>query len=276
MFGSASTAPQLETKFLARSLLFEKFSLKEIFKGCCLLFSYQGSCRSLSSDSFNGLSKLFRFVKNFFYFPSRVSLNILPLFTAICQPFFTSFFNSFSGLPRQWCMVFQNDIIHNATLLYLSGACSFTGFRKNKNYWLSSSSFWITSNGEGGIWTLAPLLTTYSLSRGAPSASLGTSPQSGEGGIRTHAPFRTNGFQDRLVMTTSIPLHLLPLSDKLDCMSPLRRWLFYHITLVHVNQFFTFSEMLLQFPYLPGLLSLCFHRNLQTFAPENRAFSPPP
>ena len=34
-----------------------------------------------------------------------------------------------------------------------------------------------TSNGEGGIWTLAPLLTTYSLSRGAPSASLGTSPK---------------------------------------------------------------------------------------------------
>ena len=32
---------------------------------------------------------------------------------------------------------------------------------------------------------------------------------SGEGGIRTHAPLRTNGFQDRLVMTTSIPLHIL-------------------------------------------------------------------
>ena len=31
-------------------------------------------------------------------------------------------------------------------------------------------------NGERGIRTLAPLLTTYSLSRGAPSASLGTSP----------------------------------------------------------------------------------------------------
>ena len=31
----------------------------------------------------------------------------------------------------------------------------------------------------------------------------------GEGGIRTHAPLRTNGFQDRLVMTTSIPLHIL-------------------------------------------------------------------
>ena len=107
--------------------------------------------------------------------------------------------------------------------------------------------FWsfLSSNGEGGIWTLAPLLTTYSLSRGAPSASLGTSPNcptqsllfseafyiisrcflfvknffnfskvflfssnSGESGIRTHAPLRTNGFQDRLVMTTSISLHM--------------------------------------------------------------------
>ena len=67
---------------------------------------------------------------------------------------------------------------------------------------------------------------TYALSRGASSANLSTSPNysrsykkyikarnrffvlvGGEGGIRTHAPFRTNGFQDRLVMTTSIPLH---------------------------------------------------------------------
>ena len=31
---------------------------------------------------------------------------------------------------------------------------------------------------------------------------------SGEDGIRTHVPLRTNGFQDRLVMTTSIPLHI--------------------------------------------------------------------
>ena len=29
----------------------------------------------------------------------------------------------------------------------------------------------LQANGERGIWTLAPLLTTYSLSRGAPSAS---------------------------------------------------------------------------------------------------------
>ena len=77
------------------------------------------------------------------------------------------------------------------------------------------SIIWLSKipSGEDGIWTHAPLLTTYSLSRGAPSASLGTSPngrnKNGEGGIRTHAPLRTNGFQDRLVMTTSIPLHIL-------------------------------------------------------------------
>ena len=76
-------------------------------------------------------------------------------------------------------------------------------------------------NGERGIRTLAPLLTTYSLSRGAPSAAWVllhkrlnrrdtfdlSNVSNGEGGIRTHAPLRTNGFQDRLVMTTSIPLH---------------------------------------------------------------------
>ena len=61
--------------------------------------------------------------------------------------------------------------------------------------------------------------------QGSPFSLLGTSPQkltydsiykvrgegssSGEGGIRTHAPLRTNGFQDRLVMTTSIPLHVV-------------------------------------------------------------------
>ena len=31
---------------------------------------------------------------------------------------------------------------------------------------------------------------------------------SGEDGIRTHAPVKTNGFQDRPVMTTSVPLRL--------------------------------------------------------------------
>ena len=66
--------------------------------------------------------------------------------------------------------------------------------------------------------------------QGSPFSLLGTSPYSkvwdrfllhkkppnhfdgfynAEGGIRTHVPSRTNGFQDRLGMTTSIPLHIL-------------------------------------------------------------------
>ena len=53
--------------------------------------------------------------------------------------------------------------------------------------------------------------------QGSPFGLLGISPirkpplrwfPNAEGGIRTHVPFRTNGFQDRLVMTTSIPLHI--------------------------------------------------------------------
>ena len=60
----------------------------------------------------------------------------------------------------------------------------FFSFSSKKFFWLllpcKESTFMRIirqlTNGEGGIWTLAPLLTTYSLSRGAPSASLGTSP----------------------------------------------------------------------------------------------------
>ena len=46
---------------------------------------------------------------------------------------------------------------------------------------------------------------------------------SGEDGIRTHAPVKTNGFQDRPVMTTSVPLHntysIVPLADDLFILS---------------------------------------------------------
>ena len=89
-------------------------------------------------------------------------------------------------------------------------------------------------------------LTTYSLSRGAPSASWvllqiggglyataanysiakailpcyrfirhhllkikkGIHPCSGEDGIRTHVAVKPNGFQDRPVMTASVPLQI--------------------------------------------------------------------
>ena len=55
---------------------------------------------------------------------------------------------------------------------------------------------------------------TYTLSRGASSANLSTSPNNLKilycygrgGGIRTHVGLHPNGFQDRPVVTASVPL----------------------------------------------------------------------
>ena len=81
---------------------------------------------------------------------------------------------------------------------------------KNVKYFFAINNH----NGEEGIWTLAPLLTTYSLSRRAPSASWVLlqivnktyskrmyKPMTsylnrwyGEGGIRTHGTFQYHWF----------------------------------------------------------------------------------
>ena len=146
------------------------FLLKNL-QGCCLLFNYQGSFSLLSSQ--RQLIYIITFTiacQQLFYF----------LFVALCD----------SSIILSCTQLFVNNFFH----------------------------VFLIDSGEGGIWTLAPLLTTCTLSRGVPSASLGTSPNkqsmvtdlvdNGESGIRTHAPLRTNGFQDRLVMTTSISLQL--------------------------------------------------------------------
>ena len=56
------------------------------------MFSYQGSCRFLSSDSFNSLSNPFRFVKNFFCFPPPgCSASASPAeLSAVCHCAFSS------------------------------------------------------------------------------------------------------------------------------------------------------------------------------------------
>ena len=94
---------------------------------------------SPSCDSSFSLSQSFLFVKNFFkFFQIFFSTDLL-------------FVDSLFTLPHLIdCVKYSFEVFY---------------FSKFK-----------TSNGEGGIRTLAPLLTTYSLSRGAPSASLGTSP----------------------------------------------------------------------------------------------------
>ena len=75
-------------------------------------------------------------------------------------------------------------VVFNLSRTFLKFFSSFiniffsTAFQVYHNSFFLSRTFFFffKKNGEGGIWTLAPLLTTYSLSRGAPSASLGTSP----------------------------------------------------------------------------------------------------
>ena len=155
------------------------FSLKEIFKGCCcLLFSYQGSfLLFFSSDSFYILSKAFLFVKNFSILFllcrfSRISLNSLS--------FSLSFVKNLFVLFRHFSVVFQ--------LVKIPFLNSVLNKRRRRDL-----------NPRAATNDLLPF-------QGSPFGQLGYFSKSGEGGIRTHAPFRTNGFQDRLVMTTSIPL----------------------------------------------------------------------
>ena len=93
------------------------FLFKEIFKGCCLLFSYQCSCRSLSSDSFDILSNLISFVKNFFnLFCFSLSLTSqLRYITIFTKCLSTLFYNFFKFSSRYYIWWFLHDIIHNLT-----------------------------------------------------------------------------------------------------------------------------------------------------------------
>ena len=91
------------------------------------------------------------------------------------------------------------------------------------------SSSLLNTYGEGGIWTLAPLLTTYSLSRGAPSATWVLLQEelivkmlflhlTEKVGFEPTAPFGVTGFQDRLLK----PLGHLSLLSAFE----LYHWLF--------------------------------------------------
>ena len=77
---------------------------------------------------------------------------------------------------------------------------------------------------------------------------------SGESGIRTHAPLRTNGFQDRLVMTTSISLHIYFF---VFCASLSAQDIFYHrmflLSTTNFTFFYIFSKKFLQCRDLPVL-----------------------
>ena len=134
--------------------------------------------------------------------PFCLSLSRQPYYYIIviwlCQQLFSFIFKSF--------FVDRCRFLATACISYHTFWCLSTTFLNFfKKAFLRSFS-----NGEGGIWTLAPLLTTYSLSRGAPSATWVLLQAvdfyltccyrflcSGEGGIRTHGGTTHTGFQDR-------------------------------------------------------------------------------
>ena len=118
------------------------FLFKEIFKGCCLLFSYQGPLPFFPSDSFDSISKRILHVKNFFLlfrFPFSGSAQIYYHFPI---PFVNYFLQVFQLFPRVnlpvLYLVFCSDTTHNPLL------------RTQKLLELSSS-FRMISNGERGI-----------------------------------------------------------------------------------------------------------------------------
>ena len=123
------------------------------FSACQELFSkvfYQSfGCAVLFFDSHTRLSHLYCFVKNF-----------LKLFF----------------ISKDWCLLMNINDLFRRTLFFVVHSNFYRisypfSFVNNffRNFFCFFDSF--AASGERGIWTLAPLLTTYSLSRGAPSAS---------------------------------------------------------------------------------------------------------
>ena len=83
-----------------------------------------------------------------------------------------SFFTVLVCLFRD-VLKFSLGIFQGCIAVYLSRYCAVhrTALHPKANAFKCALTVSNTVNGEGGIWTLAPLLTTCTLSRGVPSAS---------------------------------------------------------------------------------------------------------
>ena len=148
--------------------------------------SYHSRLR-LSTTFFNFFELFQEFVSRF-YAATVIYYN--SLFSA-CQALFLNFFTLFLSSERR-----RRDLNPRAAVndLHPFQGCPFS--------LLGTSPCAVPINT---LFDCKPLLAD-SFHSHAPQDCLLKS--NGEGGIRTHAPFRTNGFQDRLVMTTSIPLRV--------------------------------------------------------------------
>ena len=171
------------------------------------MFSYQGSfLLFFSNDSFYILSKAFLFVKNFFNFfqsylvafQQQAYLYYHKLFH-LSRIFSILFLRRFSRISFN-SLSFSLSLVKNFFILFRHFSVVFQ---------LVKIPFLNSVLNKRRRRDLNPRAATNDLLpfQGSPFGQLGYfSIKNGEGGIRTHAPFRTNGFQDRLVMTTSIPL----------------------------------------------------------------------
>ena len=86
---------------------------------------------------------------------------------------------------------------------------------------------------------------------------------SGEDGIRTHVPVKANGFQDRLVMTASIPLHNVYLLSSTPSISRRNR---HNIKTITACQLFFLNFANFYFnpqSALSLLFTICLKRNLK-------------
>ena len=179
------------------------------------MFSYQGSfLLFFSSDSFYILSKAFLFVKNFF-----------------------NFFQSYLVAFQQQAYLYYHKLFRLSRIFSILFLCRFSRISLNslsfsfslvKNFFILFRHFSVVFQlvkipflnsvlNKRRRRDLNPRAATNDLLpfQGSPFSQLGYFSKNGEGGIRTHAPFRTNGFQDRLVMTTSIPLHIYNSENRL-------------------------------------------------------------
>ena len=123
------------------------------------MFSYQCSffVVAVSCDSFYIISKRFMFVNNFFNLFFVLHLKHLFLVHQLI----------YNNIPFSGCQALFSTFF----------TFSWSAFYIQAHVYCRSMLLSFEQNGERGIRTLAPLLTTYSLSRGAPSASLGISPK---------------------------------------------------------------------------------------------------
>ena len=136
-------------------------------------------CLIIKVHSSSLLSQFLLFLRQLVYFITSLSL---------CQQLFYFIFWCFLHrvvFSNLFIISYHSYFVNNFFIFWcfsISYCCiSATRLCYHKLFCLSITFFiffyfYFKMSGEGGIWTLAPLLTTCTLSRGVPSASLGTSP----------------------------------------------------------------------------------------------------